>query len=277
MKNKRTSVLSPTNLYDEARKRLSELKRVEEEKRQALLRSPEGKIHIVSTASKGIQYYLRTETNDKSGKYIKKGDKQKIIRYLQKAYDEKVYRMIQTEIKSIEALLKHSEDYNIKIRKVYSDSPEEVKELIYPIDCMDTDYARKWKELDYKANPIPIQDTEYNTDNGECVRSKSEMNIANALFKYGAIYLYEAPVTLKNGKTVYPDFTIINVKQRKVIYWEHRGMMDDREYAKNAVRKVKDYMKNGIIPGDNLILTEETQSSPLGTDEINSIIQTFLI
>ena len=91
----------------------------------------------------------------------------------------------------------------------------------------------------------------------------------------GIPYKYECPKALLNGKEIYPDFTVLNVKARKEIYWEHRGMMDDREYAKQAVFKLKSLMKNGIILGDNLIITEETTANPLGTNEIETIINRF--
>ena len=68
---------------------------------------------------------------------------------------------------------------------------------------------------------------------------------------------------------------VLNVTKRKVIYWEHRGMMDDREYAKHTVSRLKDYMKNDIYLGDNLIITEETSSLPLTTSEIMKVVQHF--
>ena len=97
------------------------------------------------------------------------------------------------------------------------------------------------------------------------------------LDQYGVPYKYECPITLKNGKTVYPDFTVLNVRKRKILYWEHRGMMDDRDYARQAVFKAKHLRKNGIVLNDNLIITEETSTDPLGTDEIESVIKQFML
>ena len=83
----------------------------------------------------------------------------------------------------------------------------------------------------------------YDTKRKERVRSKSELNIANMLDSYGVPYKYECPLKLKDGKVIYPDFTVINVKSRKVIYWEHRGMMDDKNYANMAVSRIKQMRK----------------------------------
>ncbi len=109
----------------------------------------------------------------------------------------------------------------------------------------------------------------------EPVRLKSELNIANALAVKGIPYKYECPLILKNGTRIHPDFTVLNVKERKQIYWEHRGMMDDKDYATRSVLRIKTYMKNGIVIGDQLIITEETSLNPLGTNEIDAIIKEF--
>lgn len=52
-------------------------------------------------------------------------------------------------------------------------------------------------------------------------------------------------------------------------------MMDDRMYLKHAIQRVKEYEKSGIFVGDNLLLTEETSTLPLGTNEIEDIIRHF--
>ena len=67
----------------------------------------------------------------------------------------------------------------------------------------------------------------------------------------------------------------MDVKKRKEIYWEHRGMMDDREYARQAVFKMKSMMNAGIVIGKNLIITEETSANPLGTNEIDKMIAEY--
>ena len=50
--------LSPTNLYEDAQKRLTELQRLYAEKEQELKRMPAGKIHIVQSKNR-VQFYLR--------------------------------------------------------------------------------------------------------------------------------------------------------------------------------------------------------------------------
>ena len=64
---------------------------------------------------------------------------------------------------------------------------------------------------------------------------------------------------------IHPDFTILRRSDRKEVYWEHLGMMDDPEYAANALMRIDLYERNGIFPGDRLILTHETGRQPLRT------------
>ena len=54
-------------------------------------------------------------------------------------------------------------------------------------------------------------------------------------------------------------------------------MMDDRDYATQAVERIREYEKNGIFPGGNLIITEETLRHPLGTEEIKYVIRHYLL
>ena len=89
-------------------------------------------------------------------------------------------------------------------------------------------------------------------------------------------YKYECPLILFGGRVIHPDFTLLDTHMRREIYWEHRGMMDDRSYLKDTVQRIKTYRKEGIQLGDNLIITEETSTLPLGTDEILSVIKHFM-
>ena len=54
-------------------------------------------------------------------------------------------------------------------------------------------------------------------------------------------------------------------------------MMDDRGYSRDAVERVKDMNRNGIILGKNLIITEETGNCPLNTTEIDAVIKNYFL
>lgn len=117
----------------------------------------------------------------------------------------------------------------------------------------------RWRTLD--RNRV------YLTENGELAASKSEVIIANALKHAGVEYGYEKPFTGKDGRTVWPDFTVADAETGFTYYWEHCGLLQDRNYARKWGRKKKWYRVNGIVPyeenkeggpGGVLLITDET-------------------
>ncbi len=296
--SKKVLNLKPTNLYEEASRRYQELLKMKMEMEASIEKAPPGKIHIIRS-NKRTQFYLRTEKTDRMGEYVSKSNASKLKTYIQKTYDARIVKYLDQELKILESFLRKSScffegmsqsqanhfikgelsilpSYPIKrIQQIYSSYPEEAKKYINPIDMSDEDYVKQWLDIPYNGKEISEYMTCYETNRKEKVRSKSELNIANALAVKGTPYKYECPLLLKNGFTIYPDFTVLNVKERRVKYWEHRGMMDDKDYAKNAVSRIKTYVNNGYYLGIDLIITEETSSSPLGTDEIDAVIKKY--
>lgn len=269
-------LLSPVNFYVDANERYRELVKMKQKVEERFSKAPAGKIHIV-TSERRTQFYLREESSDKSGKYIRKSEEKIIRTLLQKAYDEKILQLLNIEIKHLETFLSTSCNISKRIQQIYSNYPAVVKTNIHPIDISDDDFAKEWCSETFRGKEIADYVPVYETNRGERVRSKSELNIANALAKHGIPYKYECPLTLRNGKVVYPDFTILDIKKREEIYWEHRGMMDSEDYASHAVFKVKEYLRSGILIGKNLIITEESTANPLGTNEIEAVIAGYFL
>ena len=115
------------------------------------------------------------------------------------------------------------------------------------------------------------------TENGERVRSKSEKILADYFYRKGIEYKYEYPLYLNGVGTVYPDFTFLSPQTGEEIYWEHNGMVDDPGYARKMVRKIQEYEKNGIFPGERLILTYETEQTILNTQKIEQLVNRYLL
>lgn len=116
----------------------------------------------------------------------------------------------------------------------------------------------------------------HKTARGELVRSKSEVIIADALFHNNLDYQYEPELVLE-GKVKRPDFKIIDADTGDVWYWEHCGMMSDAKYAKRWADKEQFYAKNGIVRGQNLIVTEEHDGEGLDSHKINELIKEFFM
>ena len=151
------------------------------------------------------------------------------------------------------------------------------KELVIPFIDPDEVYARRWQDMPFQGKLLNDNTPGFVTDKGERVRSKSEKIIADLLTKAGVPYRYECPLELKGAGIIYPDFTVLNVRLRKVMYWEHQGMMGDEEYAGKAIHRTAAYQENGIFPGDHLILTSETKNRPIDVKQIKGIIRHYLL
>lgn len=166
-----------------------------------------------------------------------------------------------------------------------NDSPESYystlcqgrRNLITPIRPTDEQFVEAWLAEPYEGGSFSLQDPEFYTEKNERVRSKSEILIANAMCKFKVPYKYECPLYLEGLGVIHPDFTALNVKRRKVLYWEHLGKMDDEEYARTNVNRINIYEKNGVFKGDRLILTWETSKTPLDVKLVEQTIKHYLL
>ena len=142
----------------------------------------------------------------------------------------------------------------------------------------DEEYARKWQEEEYARKTFADGTVEIFSERGERVRSKSEKLIADKLLMMKIPYHYEKPLVLYNGKTVHPDFTMLNVRMRKVIYIEHLGMLDDGKYSEaNLIYRLDDYEKSGIYLGDQLFFTRESRNRPLDMRSVEQLLIRILL
>ena len=154
--------------------------------------------------------------------------------------------------------------------------PVSEKKLIHPIEPTWEDQLAEWMKEDYKKKEFQENSTVIITERGERVRSKSEKILADYFYQKNIPYKYEAPLYLVGAGIIYPDFTFLSSKTRQEIYWEHEGMMDDEIYARNVIRKIHTYEKNGIYPGERLILTFETKAVALDTQIVKELVCKYL-
>ena len=132
--------------------------------------------------------------------------------------------------------------------------------------------------MPYKlASRIATQLTEFFSNDGIRVRSKSELIIANMLEQNGIPYRYEYPLMLKDMGTVRPDFTCLNIRTRKEYIWEHFGMMDNIAYANKNIVKIESYEQSGYYLGKNMIMTFETSQHAISSNIIKAMIEEYLV
>ena len=236
------------------------------ERKIALL--PEGWINVRERNGK-VYYYL---ANNKTGdKYLSTDAPLLIEQLLQKDYLKKVLRVARRELKAIEKMQKLYPD--TLPEDVYDQLPQGRKAYTRPIISVDDSFAQKWMNTPYKRKPFKKNSAFFTTIKGERVRSKSEAMIADRLFARGIPYRYECP--LKVGKRViHPDFTILRMSDRKILYHEHCGKMDDENYKEDMVERSNDYSEAGIIIGDRLFYTFESDKNPLDMRTFDRIIDT---
>lgn len=243
-------------------------------KEAALKKAPEGSLRA-NKHGKGIQYYHYISSENRNGTYLKQSQERLIRLLAQKEYDQKVLRKAYTEYAFIR---KWNEFYEQGMMEDVYDKIAALKQhLVTPVWLPDKMYAEQWENADFEGLRFREDMPEYYSDKGERVRSKSELLIANALNRRGIPYKYECPLELDFYGIVYPDFTILNIKERKEIYWEHLGLMDDHDYREKNFNKIVYYESNGYFPGDRLILTFETARQPLTTKMIEMMINKYLL
>ncbi|MCR5754055.1 MAG: hypothetical protein K6G30_04465 [Acetatifactor sp.] len=216
----------------------------------------------------GFQYYLE----DKEGKrtYVKVRDVEKVRKVAQREYDVSIHKTLLALRNRLERFLKL---YDIEsIEKEYEKLCEAKKMLVTPVVMTDEEYIKQW-EHDNKGGMNPFPDVgQYLTNKGEYVRSKSEKILADLFYKHGIPYIYEPAFELANGSYVYPDFALLNVRERKTIYWEHFGLISDGEYAKRTLQKLSCYEESGMQIGVDLLFSMESESMPLNLRQIEKKI-----
>lgn len=86
------------------------------------------------------------------------------------------------------------------------------------------------------------------TGTGVLVRSKDEVILADILESVvPGRWVYEQELAGADGTIRYPDFTIETTTGHRII-WEHLGMLDDPQYARNWDAKKEWYRANGVLP-----------------------------
>lgn len=261
------------NVKIELESRKKELLQLKKEKEQALKGVPKGTMRI-SCSQGRTQFYHRKEKEDRRGTYITEKEHNLIEKLAQKEYDQKVLRAVQEELRTVERCLACCMVTEPEV--IYEQLHKERKKLVIPIREPQGDFVSRWERVEYQGKGFSENAPEYYTAKNERVRSKSEWMIANLLRENGIPYRYEYPIVLKGLGQVHPDFMVLNTRTRKEYYWEHFGMMDDREYLEKALHKINMYEQNSIYVGEGLIVTYETATCTLNPKTVINKIERYL-
>ena len=239
-----------------------------------LKKAPEGSLRVIKKWN-SYQYYQRSSQKDVQGQYIPRNKQTLAAALAQKDYDTKLLASLEKQLKAIDRFIK---DYDPAAPiAAYEDLTAPRKQLVTPVFVSDEDYVNQWLGVPYERMGFKMDDPAFYTDRGERVRSKSEVLIANELYRHGIPYRYEYPVYSGGVIMAAPDFNCLNVRLRKEYYWEHLGMMGKEEYANRNAAKIEKYTLAKDFDETILILTFETDRHPLNTRVIEEKIRTYLI
>ncbi len=289
------------SLYEELKREEKKLIDIINRTTNFISGAPKGKLRISHNGNKEQYYYREVSRVDEKmilsekkaneeknmendggvgvtyslGKYIRQADVKLAYNLAQRDYDEDLLKLAKKRLAHVQAMLKDCE--SDEMEGVYEKLNPYRKKLVTPRIITNEEYASKWSAVEYEKKSFEEGTAVIMSDKGERVRSKSEKIIADMLQKNGVPYRYEAPLTFKNGRTIHPDFTVLNVTRKQEIYWEHLGMMDNTDYCESALARIEMYQRNKIILGENLIISYETSKHPIETVMIERNIREFCL
>lgn len=248
--------------------------------------APKGGLGI-SSHQGGYQYYHVTGKSSAKGQYISH-EKIHVAKALAKRdFARKALPLVQ---QNLESLLRVSQKYAPDaLEKLWVSLHPARRALLEPLVLSDEEYMKLWSSVEYSGRPFDADTSVLMTARGERVRSKSEVIIADTLFRLGVPYRYEFPhrfrapynaaLTYGSRRSVlfHPDFTCLNVRTRQEFIWEHFGLLDNGEYAQNVVDKLDMFHENGFYEGANLVFTFETLARPLDSVNVGRLVERFLL
>ena len=265
---------------------IAKIKKTIEEKEKLVHRietlisnAPDGSMKF--QVKNGKIYYYHNVKDSRTGQwcktYIKKKQIQMAKALTQKSYYTSVLLVLKSQLVQLKNFI---ETFNEEgVEEIYRNLPEARKVLVNPVAIGIKERIDVWAREEYELNTSYPEFLIYETEQGEMVRTKSELIIANVLYQYkdDIEYKYERPLELKakdgSNIIVHPDFTIINKHTGRIYYYEHAGRMDEPKYAVDFVKKMNLYSTNGILQGDELFVTYETYSMPLDINCVKKIVE----
>ena len=223
--------------------------------------APEGRLRIACRHGNEQYYHVTNDTNN-LGDYISKKNNINLAKSLaQKDYAEKYLEYLLMKKEFLENAIRDYEKFDDS--SIYAGYNESRRKLIMPYYISDKEYVNQWEAEVYEGLPLEEDVVKIYSERGEVVRSKSEKIIADKLLMLGIPYKYERPLNLNGYGVIYPDFTLLDIKNRREVILEHFGMMDNSEYSEKAIKKIGNYQKSGYVMGEDFLCTFETYRNPI--------------
>lgn len=260
-----------TIIYDKMQLLHEKIRKQRHSLQQQLGNMPEGTLCCAKNGNK-FKWYL---TNKNGKEYLPKKELNLAEKLAEKKYVSLLLKELSEEETALQAYLKSPHKFRGKAQELIENSTE-YQNLLSSKYLPKSKELEEWMNEPYTNNTFHPEDLKIKTMSGKYVRSKSESIIDMMLYMNCIPYRYEDTL-VANGTILHPDFTIRHPKTGEYYYWEHFGMMDNREYAQNVVSKLQLYISQGIIPNIQLITTYETRDKPLDSSVVEKIVRHYFL
>ena len=116
---------------------------------------------------------------------------------------------------------------------------------------------KSWAEEPYERSKYYASERNMITSRGLAVRTKSELMIAEMLYRYDIPFRYEPVIHVNEKLVLNPDFMIL-CPDGTIIVWEHEGLVNNASYIEWQRKKAEYYAMLGFVPWKNYIVTYDT-------------------
>ena len=276
-RTKRRSIMH--NFIELAKEEVPQLENALKKIDAFLNHAPEGCLKWQNKKGKTYYYHQYMKDNKWVRRYIKKNELSLAKKLAQKHYYLSIRPILEKMLDETKRFTKKCSSNELE--EIYDNLSVERKSLVTPIQISVKEKVKQWQAEAYEKNLMYPENLRYETEQGDMVRSKSEVIIANILYRNrkDILYKYEKPLeVMENGrqKTIYPDFTILNKHTGKVTYWEHAGRMDDSHYANEFVKKMNTYIDNDLLLGTDVVVSFESLSNPLDIKVVKRLVKQII-
>ena len=234
----------------------------------------EGSLLLIPRGTEKYCYWQTGSSNDRTRKYLGKPADPAVREAAINKARAKRLDILNEDKAAIERALKRYKDHDLD--SVLKTMGKAYRDVLY--DSTSTGRIESWKRMPYRKNNYRALNPS-RTNDGTIVKSKGECLIYNTLEAEDIPFRYDSVIELidENGNTVLksPDFKIACV-DRSFIYMEHAGLLLDDDYRREFAEKLKIYLLNGIVPGDNLFITSDTKSGGINAYAISMLIRNVI-
>lgn len=269
-----------------AREEILSLVLKENRKRQEVLRielqeCPQGRLyqkyHKAGKSNPMLKEYF-VQSYIENGKQIQKGINTNpgvVIGLIKRELLEKELKSLENNEKQIEACLKNIQNFQLysEIEKLQKRCPSVTEEMVS--EALKPSVVSAWEQEEFEQSNYKVEERRQRTRRGLKVRSKSELLIAESLYEYSIPFRYEQILYIQD-KAFAPDFTILRA-DGTLVYWEHFGLTNTKEYLEHQMYKLRMYASKDIVPWKNLIITYDDPSGNVDLRIIRAEIENKLM